>query len=69
MLHNKYKEITINNTNAIIKDTQQRLIIRVWKDKVSSHIAMLVNTTEVLEKKLDSENQITVQGKEKTVYI
>jgi hypothetical protein len=26
MLRNKYEEITIDNTNAIIKDTQRRLI-------------------------------------------
>jgi hypothetical protein len=69
MLRNKYEEITIDNTNAIIKDTQQHLIIRVWKDKVSSHIATLANTTVVLERKLDSENQITVRGKEKTIHI
>jgi hypothetical protein len=69
MLRNKYEEITIDNTDAIIKDTQRRLIIRVWKDKVSSHIATLGNTTVALKEKLDSENQMTIHGKEKTVHI
>jgi hypothetical protein len=69
MLRNTYEPIPIDNTDAIIKDTQRHLIIQVWKDKVSSHIATLANTTVALEEKLDSENQMTVRGKEKTVHI
>jgi hypothetical protein len=69
MLCNTYEAIMIDNTDAIIKDTQRRLIIRVWKDKVSKPIAMLANTAVALKEKLDSENQMTVRGKEKTVHI
>jgi hypothetical protein len=54
------------DTDTIVKDTQERVIIRVWKDKAQNHVKELDRSTRTLEPEVEIDIHKTCRGTERT---
>jgi hypothetical protein len=57
------------DTDTIVKDTQERVIIRVWKDKARNHVKELDRSTHALEPEVEIDIHKTSRGTERTIHV
>jgi hypothetical protein len=68
MTRNPKPHILID-TDAIVYDTQKRVIIRVWKDKAQNQVKELDRSTCALESQIEIAAHKTSHGTERTIHV